>query len=112
MGWTIESALDDDLISNPRKLLSGYQFTLGEIPVLITIRLYKQLNGKNVEFEQSHFIHTPIQGGPYMTSIPWNDDEASALHQVISGFTRDYNAAVKQGHKPAESWLVPNKNFR
>ena len=112
MAWTIESALAQKPIHQPRKLLSEYQFTLGKIPVLITIRLYKPIiGGTKVLFEQSHFIYTPVQAGPYETSRPWNNDEPSALHQAIFGYTENYNAAVRAGHTPDSKWLVPNKDF-
>ena len=111
MPWTIESALSHQSIENPCKLITEYQFALRDIPIVITIKLYQPINGNKVWFNQSHFIKTPTQMGPYMTSRPWNDDEASALHQVVSGFTQYYEDAVKQGHSPDASWLIPNKNF-
>ena len=111
MPWTIESALENELIQNQRKLLSEYKFELGEIPVEITIRMYQQLKGNKVEFTQSHFIHTPKQAGPYKTSIPIKDYEAEALHQVVSAFSNYYSQAVSAGCKPSPSWLIKNEEF-
>jgi hypothetical protein len=111
MAWTIEAALDDEVIENPRKFISEYQFTLRGIAALITIRLYKPIHGEGVEFEQSCYIHTPTQATPYRTSHPWGDDEAYALHLAVRSITQYYNEAVRLGHSPSESWLVPNENF-
>jgi hypothetical protein len=62
--------------------------------------------------EQSHFIKTPLQGSPYMTSRPYNDDKFSALRQVVRGFDDYYKPAVAQKHQPGEDWLVPNQYFK
>jgi hypothetical protein len=111
MAWTIETALDDKAIENPRRFISEFQFTLPHIAVLITIRLYKPIHGEGIEFEQSHYINTPTQMGPYRTSRPWGDDEAYSLHLAVKTITQHYNEAVRQGHTPSESWLVPNEHF-
>lgn len=111
MAMTDKSVFDNDLINEPVKLLSEYRFFLGDLPEKITIRLYESLKGKEVIFTQSHFINTPVQIDAYRTSRPWNDDESSALHQAIFGFTRFYRDAVNEGHRPELSWLEPNKDF-
>lgn len=111
MSWTINAALDDPLIDGPMVFLSEFKFSLKGISTEITIRLYRPHRGAGVIFDQSHFIHTPEQGTPYRTSRPQNDDEASALHQAISGMTRFYEIAVNKGHSPSSSWLVPNDSF-
>jgi hypothetical protein len=111
MAWDIESAMSDKIVENPRKLVSEYQFRLQGLSPLIKIRIYKGIGAKGVEFEQSHYIHTPTQAGPYITSRPWGDDEAYALHEAVTGFTTYYNAAVREGHAPKDSWLIPNEDF-
>lgn len=111
MAWTIESAMSDELIENPRKLISEYQFTLRDLSPVITICLYKPLRGEGIEFEQSHYIHTPTQIGPYITSRPWGDDEAYALHLAITSITQYYNDAIRRGYTPDNSWLIPNEHF-
>lgn len=111
MAKTAESVFDNDLINKPVKLLSEYQFFLGDLPEKIKIRLYKPLKGEGVTFTQSHFINTPVQIDAYRTSRPWNDDESSALRQAIFGFTSNYKDAVNQGHSPETSWLEPNMDF-
>lgn len=90
---------------------SQYTFQLKGIPVTITVRLYRREARGPVWFEQSHWIKTPEQIGPYRTSRPFNDDEASALQQAVTGLTQFYSMAVKAGHEPSNAWLVENKNF-
>ena len=107
----IHDALNDDLVNEPRRLLGEYQFHLGTLTPLITIKLYQMIGREGMYFEQSHFIHTPMQGGPYMTSRPWNDSEEAALRQAVTGLTMHYTEAVQNGHAPSDSWLVPNEDF-
>lgn len=111
MSIAIASALSHQLLQQPRRLLSTYPFYLGDIDVRIRIHLYEPIGGGKVEFEQSHVIKTPCQIDAYRTSRPWNDTEAAALDQVVSGFTRHYEEAVQAGHQPEASWLVVNANF-
>lgn len=112
MAWTIANALADESIKViRRRTISEYQFTVGKLKTVITIRIYTENKGSQYLFEQSHAIKTPSQAGPYWTSKPWADYEAYAVHRAISGITDYYKAAVKAGHKPVESWLVPNKRF-
>jgi hypothetical protein len=111
MPWTIESALNDDLAHDQRRLVGEYQFRVGDLETRIHVRLLEDVRGNGVHFEQSHFIHTPTQGGPYATSRPWGDDEGYALHQAVTSITLYYRQAVDAGHKPQESWLVPNRSF-
>lgn len=112
MAWTQKEIFRDPAITRAKKLISEYRFELDKIPIEITIRLYEGYSGNGVGFEQSHFIHTPTQIGPYKTSCPCDDTESSALHQAVRGFLTYYNEAVKEGHTPDESWLVQNNNFK
>jgi hypothetical protein len=112
MAWTIDSALEDVSIKVIRRRpLNEYQFTVGELKTVIIVRTYEETMGGGYIFEQSHFIKTPLQIGPYQTSKPWGDYEAYAVHQAISGITEWYRDAVEAGHAPSESWLIPNKRF-
>jgi len=99
-------------VERPREFIGEYKFYLRDIPVEITVRLYKSFNGKGVMFEQSHFINTPSQIDEYRTSRPWNDNEKIALDQAVSGLLRFYNMAVSEGHLPDESWLARNESFK
>ncbi|OAQ20033.1 hypothetical protein [Thermosulfurimonas dismutans] len=108
----IEEIFKDEIINEAKVLVSEYKFSLDGISKTITIKIYKNIRTGYYEFYQSHFIHTPLQAGPYITSRPWNDTEDLALNQAISGFTQFYNAAIKNGYKPDDSWLVENKDFK
>jgi hypothetical protein len=103
---------EDGTINMLCKLIGEYKFCLGNLTPEITIRLYAPYHGTGIGFEQSHFIHTPEQGGPYETSRPWNDNIYAALNQVIHGLTFHYLSSVRNGHTPDDSWLVPNPNFK
>jgi hypothetical protein len=111
MPWTPDAALDDPVVERPMVFVSEFRFYLKDIPTEITVRLYRPLQGRAIVFEQSHFIKTPTQAGPYRTDKSWNDDEGSALHQVVFGFTSHYNEAVNRGHRPDPSWLEENEQF-
>ncbi|HUT53686.1 MAG TPA: hypothetical protein VM658_09860 [bacterium] len=111
MPWTIESALEGESITEPIQLLSEFEFHVGELTTPIRIKLFRRIGGKEVWFRQSHFIHTPSQFDPYMTSLPFADDEAYALHRAVDSIVSYYEAAIKDGHTPDEKWLVPNEGF-
>ncbi len=108
----IQKIFNDETINEAKVLVSEYKFSLENISKTVTIKIYKNIKTGYYEFCQSHFIHTPLQVGPYITSRSWNDTEESVLNQVISGFTRFYNEAIKSGYTPDDSWLVENKNFK
>ncbi len=100
------SLLKEEIIS-ARQLVSEYQFHLGSIAVILTIRLYKRISGGDIEFWQSHFIKTPLQSQPFKPEKTRFTDMSVALQEAINGFTVSYTAAVALGLKPDESWLIP-----
>jgi hypothetical protein len=117
MDWTsdekqvFDTYVSSELITPPRKLVGEYKFRLGSLATEITIRLYASFQNAKILFEQSHFIRTPLQLGPYETTRPWNDNISAALNQVTFGLIDHYNNAVKAGHTPDDSWLVANEEF-
>jgi hypothetical protein len=117
MCWTkdeekvLAEYVDSELINIPRKLVGEYKFYLGNLTPEITIKLYAPFHDTGIQFEQSHFIHTPVQIDAYKTSRPWNDNISAAINQVIHGLKDYYQSAVKAGHTPDDSWLVLNPNF-
>ena len=111
MPWKVEQVLAHAFVREPRRLLREYQFFVGEIPVAITIGLYELIGSKQIEFDQSHFIRTPDQIAPDTTIVRAWDSEGDALEAAISPFVEDYGAAVAEGYKPRESWLVRNEDF-
>ncbi|MBN2410521.1 hypothetical protein JXQ31_02440 [candidate division KSB1 bacterium] len=111
MPYTIETAFDEKPVENPRKLLSEFKFNLSGIDTEITVRIFKNIINETVFFEQSHYIHSPVQIEPYHTNSNWGENEAYVLHRAIESLTDFYNNAINAGHKPNESWLVQNDSF-
>jgi hypothetical protein len=108
MGWTIDSAFEDDLLHDVVRDGDSFRFRVGELRTTIRVRLLRRKRTPGVWFEQSHAIHVPGNSTPYRTSRPWGDDDGYALHMAIRTITQDYRLAVHaEQHKPEESWLVP-----
>ncbi len=79
--------------------------------MMISIRLYKRITDGDVEFEQSHFIRTPLHRDPGIPDRSFYKNIAVALEEAVNGYTVPYNQAVEQGFVPDSSWLVPNDLF-
>lgn len=62
-------------------------------------------------FTVSHYVHTPIQASPYMTSMSQAQSESEAIRNAISRTTDFLKQAIAKGHKPSDDWLVPNEDF-
>jgi hypothetical protein len=111
MAHTIETAFDHQYVDQVLRFVSEYRFRLGTLESEITIRIFRTLDSKSYLFEQSHYISTPVQATPYITSRPWNDSEAAAINQVVGAMNDYYSEAVNKRHTPAESWLTTNEHF-
>lgn len=110
MPWTIDAALEDEVIERTEKTDYGYSFWLIGIPTEIQVVLSINPARGGYNFHLSHFIHTPKQIGPYRPSRPWGDDEAYALRLAITAITQHYKDAVNAGLAPSKSWLVKNES--
>jgi len=108
MVWDFDDALNDPLVTVVNRIddWGTFEIQLGAIPTIITIELGRHMNSNETKVNVSHAIHTPIQMGPYRTSIPYWDDPEYALEMTINGFTQYYENAVSAGHTPDVSWLV------
>ncbi len=105
---------NDPSIRDVFRFVSEYIFSLGELDTKITVKVYECLASDVREkffFKQSHFLQTPQQPLPYQTDVTFGDSEDRALIRAIRTLTTNYNAAIKGGYTPAESWLVANKDF-
>lgn len=111
MSDTADEVMQDKLIGDPRRLLAEYKFNLGTLSTAIRIRLYKVLWSGHIEFEQSHFLKTPILSGPYRSDATRGTDEADALRLAIRTLTTEYRRALNQGYEPQDDWLVDNAYF-
>lgn len=79
----------------------------------IQIKIYRSnvVQSQPYHFEVSHYVHTPSQASPYMTSRTFAESEGEAIRRAISATTSFLKAAIREGKEPSESWLVPNEDF-
>jgi hypothetical protein len=108
MAWTIDEALDDDLIhlDNRNDDLGVYEFRVGELSKIVTVLLSRLPTSDRARFYRSHNIKTPAQTYQYSQNSTIWDDLPYALHQAVNGITSHYRHAVEKGLVPADSWLV------
>lgn len=107
---SIDDLLRNDLIHvDERDDEAGhYVFRIGQLQTPITLLVRKPYRGR-VVYEISHAIKTPLQGMPYLTSHPQAETRQWALWRALEGVIGHYREAVREGHKPDESWLVPTQ---
>jgi hypothetical protein len=95
MSWSREEALADPAIFEPVKFLSEFRFSLRDIPVEITIRLYQPVHSGRIVIRRSHEV--TVDGINPATAQSSDDDSVMV-----------YNAARTKGLKPDRAWLKPN----
>ena len=111
MTWTIENALEDQNLTRASFLYAEYKIIIGDLPE-VTIKIWKLLKGDAGYYStQSHYIHTPTQGGPHIGDTHLTDEAAYALHLALGTLIPHYNAALAQGHAPSDTWLKVNTSF-
>lgn len=110
MPKTIDEALKHKEVTVFRRndSMGLFEIKIGDLSTVIEIDLIRFLNSEWTEFRVSHSIKTPLQAGPYRTSIPFADCPGGALHKAISGLIDWYRWAIEKGHVPDDSWLVKN----
>jgi len=109
---TIEDALTEKSVHEAWRLHSEYRVSVGELTQQVRIRIWKGCKGaSNYCYTQSHYVHTPLQAGPYRSNAIFADDEASALQLAVRSLTTFYDEAVGANRQPDDSWLVPNNYF-
>ena len=80
--------------------------------VQITIRIWFDIEQRDqYRFDLSHYVHSPVQAGPYIPSAPWCPTEALALEGGIEALTNWVESGQKEGHEPSPSWLIPAHDF-
>lgn len=111
MAYTVENALDDpDIHLETRDDDRGnYEFRVGDLGVVVSVKVGRLPGGNEAFYTRSHNIHTPVQAGPYVQSRGQWDDVPYALHQAVSSLTSYYRKAIEAGHAPDDSWLVPSR---
>ena len=111
MPYTIATALDEPSISHAAQLQSEFTVQVGDLGPQVRFRVWRLIKGVGFYFTQSHYIHTPLQAGPYRTNATYAESEADALHLAGQTLHRFYDDAVRAGKVPAEDWLVTNEHF-
>ena len=109
MAFTFEDVLDDGLVTviERNDEVGEFVVRIGRLETPVTIELKRPMNSERTKFRLSHVIKTPLQAGPYRTSLPFGDYPGYALHKAINGLTSYYMQAVEKGYEPSEDWLVP-----
>lgn len=114
IGSTMNDELNEDDEYQLIKLISKHVLMINDIEESVIIQVWHEpghADGYDYFFECSHHIHTPVQGGPYITNRPYNTSESSALRQAINGIMSYYKEAKIAGYVPSVSWLIPNSLF-
>lgn len=110
--WSISEALTDPVIRQPIAFRSEFRFSLRDIPIEITVRLYNPIHSTAVVIRQSHTIVVPRLDPQTQADCVEQTQEGEALQTVVSLFACTYNAAVEKGLTPDVSWLRANPDFR
>jgi hypothetical protein len=112
MSWSREEALTDPAVVEPMKFLSEFRFSLRDIPIEITLRLYKPLHSGKIVVQRSHDIAIAGIARPPAETFEEDCSEGEALREVVNELVSVYNAARAKGLKPDSSWLKPNPEFK
>ena len=111
MAWTIDDAVANKDVVDAKIYVGEVSFRLGNLTPRITIKLYRRPGDREVYFQESHFIRIPELESADVVGPKSDSNEAYALTHAVEGLTRIYDAAVEQGLKPSDSWLVANEAF-
>ena len=111
MSWSTSEALTDPVIREPMVFRSEFRFSLRDIPVEITIRLFNPIHSSTVIIRQSHLISVPGLDQAKKAECEDQTHEGEVLQSVINELVCAYNGAVAQGLKPDASWLKQNPAF-
>jgi hypothetical protein len=94
------------------KFYSEYSlwFEVGLERFKVTIRIYETNDGR-FYFVQSHFLHTPLNGGPAQPAAAKHQTPHVALSTALGSITTYYDEAVDAGHEPSLDWFIKNEIF-
>ncbi|HEX8618700.1 MAG TPA: hypothetical protein VF911_14040 [Thermoanaerobaculia bacterium] len=93
-------------VTEAEVLVREVRVRIGVLSQPVRIRIY--YDGKRMEpysFEMTEFVKTADGGHPRDTSR-LAASEAEALRRAVRMLTEDYEAAVRGGELPDDSWLV------
>ena len=103
--------MTDPAVRDAMIFRSEYRFCLRDIPVEITLRLYKPIHSSSIVVRKSHRLSIPGVDEQTRTTAEEQTEEGEALQGVICEFVHIYNAAVAKGLKPDSSWLQQDSKF-
>ena len=102
----------NEIIRSPKELVATYQFYIGDIPKVVTVKIFKNLSNETHFYEQSHNIKTPVQASEHITSEPFGNSLQEALDKCIKDYTDYYNEAIQKGNIPTEDWLIVDEYYK
>ena len=111
MAYTIDSALDDDLVTVVTRYdnMGVFEIQIGILTTIVTIDLGRFLDSDLTKLTMTHAIKTPGMISPYVSSRAYWDYPAYALDHAVSSLTDEYRIAINDGHTPSEAWLVQRR---
>ncbi len=109
--WSTSEAMTDPAVREAMAFRSEYRFCLRDIPVEITLRLYKPIHSSSIVVRKSHRLSIPGLGEQTQATGEEQTEEGEALQSVICQFVHAYNAAIAKGLKPDPSWLEKDSKF-
>ena len=76
----------------------------------IRVKIEEDPDGR-FHFSQSHYIQTPEQAKPYVTSRTFESTADAALDRAVDAITCHYDSAVRHGYTPKYNWFKRNMEF-
>lgn len=114
---TIDSALNNPLVRVVARddAKGAYEIRIGELNTIVSVTLERRADLGFV-FKVSHHIvivDDPYGGPSYLPCFGFGTTPAKALQRAVKYLTEQYDAAVRGGYKPSESWLraCPSTDF-
>lgn len=94
-----------EYVKGKRRLAAEYRFRVGNLEPPVRVKVWENLDedaGYRYEYSQSHFIQSPEQMGPYMSSRTFGDSVEELFEDAVSGFEIFYKDDAR---------LVPDDDF-
>jgi hypothetical protein len=109
---TISQALSDPMFTVvSREEIPGIiKFKFGKIPAVITVKIWK-LDDDRYTLDSSHGIRAARQKAAYWVCHGKYASPGEALDDFRSKFHTFYASAVRQGFRPSNKWLVPDRTI-
>ncbi len=102
----------DGVALPPGSVLAKHRFRLEGIRCSVVISVFRTAAGDGFYGVTSHYIRLPSAFAPYIPSDYWFDSPDAAFSTLETGIRNQYEGAVRDGHKPDESWLVHRLDYQ